>query len=92
MHRHLQNDVPASVRGMGRFFSSRNLRRYRSLMNAKINVGERVQILKALAEEWDVFARESRTASPVRVGASFAKCNVQNDANGKPNYRSRAMQ
>ena len=91
MNRHLQNDVSGSVRGMGRFFSPRNLRRYRSLMDAKINVGERVRVLKALAEEWDVFSCESRTASPVHVGGPFAS-DVQNDANGKPNYRSRSMQ
>jgi hypothetical protein len=59
-------------------------------MDAKINVGERVRIVKTLAEEWNVFARESRISSPVRVGASFAKRDVQNDGNGRPIYRPRS--
>ena len=88
MNVHLQNDVPASASGMGKFFSPTNLRRYRSLMNDKINAGERVRVLKALAEEWDAFTRECRMVDVVRVGSrtAFVKDESQNDASGKPGY------
>jgi len=88
MNVHLQNDVPASASGMGKFFSPANLRRYRSLMNDKVNAGERVRILKVLAEEWDAFTRECRIVDVVRVGSrtAFVKDESQNNASGKPGY------
>jgi len=88
MNVHFANDVPASASGMGKFFSPTNLRRYRSLMDDKINAGERVRVLKVLAEEWGVFTRECRMAGVVRVGSrmAFAKDESQSDASGKPSY------
>ena len=44
--------------GMGRFFSSTNLGRYRRLTGTKVDADERKQVLKALAEEWGEFTRE----------------------------------
>ena len=88
MNVHFANDARASASGMGKFFSPTNLRRYRSLMNDKIDAGERVRVLKVLAEEWGAFTRECRMASVVRVGSKmpFAKDGSQGDASGKPSY------
>jgi hypothetical protein len=82
MNLHFANDVPANASGMGKFFSPTNLRLYRILMNDEVIAGERVRVLKVLAEEWDAFTRECRMAGVVRVGSSmaFAKDERQGDA------------
>lgn len=73
---------------MGRFFSPRNLRRYRSLIDDKINAGERARVLEGLAEEWGAFTQECRMASvvPVRSRTSFLKDKIQSDASTKRSY------
>jgi hypothetical protein len=49
--------------GMGRFFSPRNLGRYRKLAGGGLGEEEQRQLLKDLAEEMDEFRREThRTA------------------------------
>ncbi|HKS63285.1 MAG TPA: hypothetical protein VJT13_16400 [Xanthobacteraceae bacterium] len=87
MNQDLPNDVPGSASGMSAFFSSTNLRRYRSLMDDKINIGERVRVLDALAEEWDASTRECRMAGIAHTDSrtSFAQSEIQGDASGKRN-------
>ena len=88
MNVHLPNDVPGNASGMEKFFSPTNLLRYRSLMDDKINAGERARVLKVLTEEWDAFARECRMDGVVRIrsGTSFLKDEIQSDASGKRSY------
>lgn len=45
--------------GMGRFFSSTNLNRYRKLVSGAIGEAEKHQLLKDLAEEMNAFRREA---------------------------------
>jgi hypothetical protein len=52
--------VQSSEIGMGRFFTRKNLDRYRKLAGGTIEVTERHRILEVLAEEMDAFRREAR--------------------------------
>ena len=49
--------------GMGRFFSSTNLNRYRKLTSGAIAEAEQHQLLKDLAEEVNAFKREAHVAA-----------------------------
>lgn len=56
--------VRGSATGMRRFFSARNLGRYRKLASGSIGQEEQRQLLKELAAEVDAFRREGcRTAA-----------------------------
>jgi hypothetical protein len=69
----LREDVMATIRtsirgqkapsGMGRFFSSMNLDRYRKLVSGAIGEAEKHQLLKDLAEEMNAFRREVHGAA-----------------------------
>jgi len=85
MTQELPNNVPGSASGMSTFFNPTNLRRYRSLTDDKINVGERARVLDALAEEWNAFTRECRMTEIARAGSrtSFGESESQSDAGGK---------
>ena len=48
--------------GMGRFFSSTNLDRYRKLVSGAIGKAEKHQLLKDLADEMNAFRREAHGA------------------------------
>jgi hypothetical protein len=72
---------PGSENGMGRFFSPTNLHRYRSLVDDKIDGGERTRVLELLADEWGAFTRECRTLSASSVGSktSFSAGETQSE-------------
>lgn len=53
--------------GMSRFFSPRNLGRYRKLASGAISEAEQHQLLKDLADEMTAFRREARVAAVNRV-------------------------
>jgi hypothetical protein len=53
--------------GMDRFFSLKNLDRYRRLADDEIAAAERSRVLEVLASEWDAFTRECRKPSATRV-------------------------
>jgi hypothetical protein len=52
--------------GMGRFFSWRNLGRYRKPASGGIGQAEQHKLLKDLAEEMDTFRCEARVAAVFR--------------------------
>lgn len=52
-----------SAMGIDRFFSPRNLCRYRKLAGGAISEIEQIQLLEELAEEMNTFRRESRMAT-----------------------------
>lgn len=54
-----QIGAPEPTTGMRRFFSPKNLRRYRRLANGGIGQEEQRQLLKNLAEEMDAFRHEA---------------------------------
>jgi hypothetical protein len=62
-----------SAAGMGRFFSPRNLARYRRLASGAIGEPEQQQLLEDLAKEMNAFRREARVAAvnqrPAFVGS-----------------------
>jgi len=49
---------------MSRFFSPANLGRYRRIADKMTNSTERNQVLRTLADEWDVFTGECRATKP----------------------------
>lgn len=49
--------------GMGRFFSPKNLERYRKLAGGAISESEQQQLLEELVEEMNAFMREIRVAA-----------------------------
>jgi hypothetical protein len=69
-------DAPgkASNDGMGRFFTSTNVDRYRRLAGNKIDTAERKQVFKVLSEEWSAFTREYRmhSVTPLRSSADVS--------------------
>jgi hypothetical protein len=69
IHLRDQFDTPGRTAdiGMGRFFSSANLGRYRRLAGEKIDADERKQVLRILAEEWSAFMRECHVNGATHV-------------------------
>ena len=61
IHTSIRGQKPAS--GMGRFYSSTNLDRYRKLISGAIGEAEKHQLLKVLAEEMNAFRREAHGAA-----------------------------
>ena len=61
IHTSIRGQKPPS--GMGRFFSSTNLDRYRKLVSGAIGEAEKHQLLKDLAEEMNAFRREAYGAA-----------------------------
>jgi hypothetical protein len=91
VHLPIRCGVPekTSKNGMGRFFSPRNLGRYRRLAGDKVDAAERNRVLKVLAEEWGAFTRECRMPSRTNLrsckdGVVF-KVNTKNDSRSQPN-------
>jgi hypothetical protein len=66
IHTSIRGQEPPS--GMGRFFSSMNLDRYRKLVSGAIGEAEKHQLLKDLAEEMNAFRREAYGAADQASG------------------------
>jgi hypothetical protein len=72
---HIRMKKSAAV--MGRFYSPRNLERYRKLASGAIGTAEQRQLLEDSAEEMNSFTREARMAAVNRRSAFGSQAGTQ---------------
>jgi hypothetical protein len=73
--------------GMGRFFSSTNIKRFRKLASDETGTAERSRVLEALTAEWGAFIRENRRRGVARSGRTRVKARSADGACGREKSR-----